>query len=101
LGDLGEVSREYDEIITTCCGRLDNLVVTDLKTAKDVLAYLKNSRAGRTTCIILDIISEHRNYMNRPFEKLPKATRLFDVIKFKTEEAKLAFYFALNDTIYC
>ena len=39
--------------------------------------------------------------MSKPFEMLPKAVRLFDVIKFKTEEAKLAFYFALGDTIYC
>jgi hypothetical protein len=27
--------------------------------------------------------------------------RLFDQVKFKSEEAKLAFYFALNDTLYC
>ena len=39
--------------------------------------------------------------MSRPFEPLPKATRLFDAIKFKTEEARLAFYFALSDTIFC
>ena len=32
---------------------------------------------------------------------MPKAVRLFDVIKFKTEEARLAFYFALGDTMYC
>ncbi len=39
--------------------------------------------------------------MNKPFENLPQAVRLFDVIKFKTEEVKLAFYFALGDTLYC
>lgn len=27
--------------------------------------------------------------------------RLFDQVKFKSEEAKLAFYFALSDTLYC
>lgn len=26
---------------------------------------------------------------------------MFDLVKFKSEEAKLAFYFALNDTLYC
>ena len=27
LGDLGSVSKEYDEVITTACNRLDNIVV--------------------------------------------------------------------------
>lgn len=57
LGDLGEVTKEYDEIITTCCSRLDNIVCTDLDTAKAVLDFLKKRQLGRTTCIILDKIS--------------------------------------------
>ena len=63
LGDLGSVSKEYDEIITSCCGRLDNIVVNDLPTAQAVLDLLKRKRLGRTTCIILDRIAEQRNYM--------------------------------------
>ena len=39
--------------------------------------------------------------MSKPWENLPRSVRLFEVIKFKTEEAKLAFYFALGDTIFC
>lgn len=66
-----------------------------------MLDFLKKKKLGRTTCIILDKIGDYRNYMSRPFENLTKAVRLFDVIKFKNEEAKLAFYFALNDTLYC
>ena len=57
LGDLGEVSREFDEIITTCCNKLDNIVCTDLETAKTVLDFLKKRKLGRATCIILDKIS--------------------------------------------
>jgi structural maintenance of chromosome 4 len=67
LGDLGEVSKEYDEVITTCCSRLDNIVVTDHPSAEAVLNFLRVRRLGRTTCIILDKIGDHRNYMNRPF----------------------------------
>jgi structural maintenance of chromosome 4 len=88
-------------VITTCCSRLDNIVVTDLATAGAVLDFLKARKLGRATCIILEKIGEHRNYMNRPFENLPRAVRLFDLVKFRTEEAKLAFYFALSDTLYC
>lgn len=29
LGDLGTISKEYDEVITTACTRLDNIVVTN------------------------------------------------------------------------
>jgi structural maintenance of chromosome 4 len=76
-------------------------VVTDLATASAVLDFLKAKRLGRTTCIILDKIGDHRQYMNRPFENLPRAVRLFDLVKFKSEEAKLAFYFALSDTLFC
>lgn len=57
LGDLGDVSKEYDEIITTCCSRLDNIVVTDHSTATSVIDFLKAKRLGRTTCIILDKIT--------------------------------------------
>jgi chromosome segregation ATPase len=56
LGDLGQVSKEYDEVITTCCNKLDNIVCTDLESAKNVLDFLKKRKLGRSTCIILDKI---------------------------------------------
>lgn len=30
LGDLGSTTKEFDEIISTCCSKMDNIVVTDL-----------------------------------------------------------------------
>ena len=57
LGDLGSVSREHDEIISTCCSKLDNIVCTDLESAKTVLDFLKKRKLGRATCIILDKIA--------------------------------------------
>lgn len=56
LGDLGTVPREYDEIITSCCGRLDNIVVKNFEAANNVLNFLKTSKLGRVSCIILDKI---------------------------------------------
>ena len=58
LGDLGDVSKEFDEIISSSCFRLDNIVVTDYASASAVLEYLKRKRIGRTTCIILDKIGD-------------------------------------------
>lgn len=101
LGDLGSVPREYDEIITSCCGRLDNIVVKNFEAANAVLNFLKVTKLGRVSCIILDKIEEQRKYMERPWSNLPKSTRLFDLIKPSSEEVRIAFYFAISDTIYC
>jgi chromosome segregation ATPase len=54
-------------VITTLCGRLDNIVVTDLATGNAVLDFLKARRLGRATCIILEKIGDTRNAMNRHF----------------------------------
>ena len=81
LGDLGTVSREYDEIITTCCYRLDNILVKNMEAANAVLNFLKSSKLGRATCIILDKIEEQRKFMDREWHSLPNSIRLFDVIQ--------------------
>ena len=39
--------------------------------------------------------------MNRHFVNLEGAVRLFDLIKFRSDEARLAFYYSLSDTLYC
>lgn len=57
LGDLGEIPKEFDEIITTACGRLDNIVTETYEAASKVLDLLKRNKLGRATCIILDKIS--------------------------------------------
>lgn len=49
--------------MTSCCGRLDNIVVRDMEAATAVLNFLKSSKLGRVTCIILDKIQDQRKYM--------------------------------------
>lgn len=101
LGDLGSIPKQYDSIMTSACGRLDNIVVRNTQAAQAVLDYLKVNKLGRLTCIILDKIQDQANYMNRPWNQLPNSTRLFDLIQPASEEVKVAFYFAYADTIYC
>ena len=60
LGDLGDVPKEYDEPVTTACGRLDNIVCQNVEAAQKVLDFLKTNRIGRATCIILEKISDYR-----------------------------------------
>lgn len=57
LGDLGEIPKEYDDIISTACGRLDNIVTETYEAASKVLDMSKQYNLGRVTCIILDKIS--------------------------------------------
>ncbi len=101
LGDLGEIPREYDEIITTASSRLDNIVTETYQAASKVLDLLKRNKLGRATCIILDKITQFKGYMNRPFNVPEGAVRLFDVIRPSSQEARVAFYFALSNTLYC
>lgn len=64
LGDLGTVTgKDIEEIITSSCGRLDNIVVRDMNAATAVLSFLKTNKLGRVTCIILDKIQEQKKYM--------------------------------------
>jgi len=82
LGDLGKCSKkEYEDIITTACGRLNNIVVNSFDVAKQVVNFLSANKIGRATCIILEKIPEYKNYMKKPFTPLQGAVRLFDVIK--------------------
>ena len=78
LGDLGTVNKKYDEIITSCCSRLDNIVVKDYDAANAVLNFLKATKLGRVTCIILDKIQDYGHYMRKPWNNLPNSIRLFD-----------------------
>jgi structural maintenance of chromosome 4 len=66
-----------------------------------VLRFLKATKLGRVTCIILDKIHDFRKGMEWPWNPLPHTTRLFDVVKPAMEEVRIAFYYALTDTIFC
>lgn len=54
LGDLGGIDSKYDVAISTCCGRLDNIVVEDVGTAQKCIQFLKNHDVGRATFIALE-----------------------------------------------
>ena len=53
------------------------------------------------TFIPLDKMEMYRDAMKRPFTAPKDSVRLFDLIKFKNDEFKIAFYFALKDTLVC
>lgn len=57
LGDLGGIDAKYDVAISTCCGRLDNIVVEDVATAQTCIQFLKDNNIGRATFIALEKIA--------------------------------------------
>lgn len=66
LGDLGGIDKQYDVAISTCCGRLDNIVVTDVETATKCIQFLKDHNVGRATFIALDKVNHYlRDYNSK------------------------------------
>lgn len=65
LGDLGAIDKQYDVAVSTCCGRLDNIVVTDVETATKCIQFLKDHNIGRATFIALDKVAHYINEYNR------------------------------------
>ncbi|NXS57539.1 SMC4 protein, partial [Brachypteracias leptosomus] len=98
LGDLGAIDEEYDVAISSCCGALDNIVVDTIDTAQKCVNFLKATGIGVATFIALDkmVVWEKRT------QKIPtpnNTPRLFDLVKVEDEKVRLAFYFALRDTL--
>lgn len=57
LGDLGGIDPKYDVAISTCCGRLDNIVVEDIGTAQKCIQFLKDHNIGRATFVALEKVN--------------------------------------------
>lgn len=101
LGELGAIEEKYDTAVTTACGALENIVVTNTETAQSCVEVLKSKRLGRATFIILHEIRDTEKAMKAKFDVPANSHRLFDLITPDSEEARLAFYHALSDTLVC
>jgi structural maintenance of chromosome 4 len=114
LGNLGTIENleKYDVAISTACTRLDNIVVSDMDTAQKCVEYLRSENLGtyvtglhlfltntRATFIILEKQRHLKEAAYARFAPPAHSERLFDLIKVQKEEVKLAFYFALQNTL--
>ncbi|NXW64667.1 SMC4 protein, partial [Eurystomus gularis] len=98
LGDLGAIDEKYDVAISSCCGALDNIVVDTIDTAQKCVNFLKATGIGVATFIALDKMA----VWEKKTQKIPtpnNTPRLFDLVKVEDEKIRLAFYFALRDTL--
>lgn len=95
LGDLGTIDSKYETAITTACGSLDHIVVETTVCAQKCVEFLKRNNLGRSTFIILEKLSPEKK-----FEMPSKnCVRLIDVIEFKEDKFRAAFYYAVRDTL--
>ncbi|KFZ69241.1 Structural maintenance of chromosomes protein 4, partial [Podiceps cristatus] len=98
LGDLGAINEKYDVAISSCCGALDNIVVDTIDTAQKCVDFIKARGIGMATFIALDKMA----VWEKKIQKIPtpeNTPRLFDLVKVEDEKVRLAFYFALRDTL--
>uniref|UniRef100_A0A8C0F1Z4 Structural maintenance of chromosomes protein n=1 Tax=Bubo bubo TaxID=30461 RepID=A0A8C0F1Z4_BUBBB len=98
LGDLGAIDEKYDVAISSSCGALDNIVVDTIDTAQECVTFLKATGVGVATFIALDKMA----VWETKCQKIPtpeNIPRLFDLVKVEDKKVRLAFYFALRDTL--
>lgn len=62
LGDLGGIDSKYDVAISTCCGRLDDIIVDTVSTAQSCIDYLKKYDVGRANFVALEKVQHLRQY---------------------------------------
>uniref|UniRef100_H3C4R3 Structural maintenance of chromosomes protein n=1 Tax=Tetraodon nigroviridis TaxID=99883 RepID=H3C4R3_TETNG len=98
LGDLGAIDEKYDVAISSSCGALDNIVVDTIDTAQKCVTFLKEQNIGVATFIGLDKMKVWEKNM-APIRTPEESPRLFDMVRFKDESVRPAFYFALRDTL--
>ena len=102
LGDLGAVDAKYDVAFSTACPGLSHIVVETVADAQKCVQYLKKLELGRATFLILEKQRGLEQRMGAALQVPPpqNSHRLVDLIKMKNpEEHKVAFYFALRDTV--
>jgi structural maintenance of chromosome 4 len=99
LGDLGSIDPKYDIAISTACPQLNFMVVEDVQTGQQCLDLLRRDNVGRCTVIILEK-QQHLNSRAHSGISCPEGVpRLYDLINIKNDQYRVAFYWALHDTL--
>eukprot|EP00928_Gymnodinium_smaydae_P001482 TRINITY_DN10542_c2_g5_i1.p1 TRINITY_DN10542_c2_g5~~TRINITY_DN10542_c2_g5_i1.p1 ORF type:complete len:1413 (-),score=520.72 TRINITY_DN10542_c2_g5_i1:108-4241(-) len=99
LGDLGTIPKKFDVAVSTACGMLDAIVVETTEDAQAVISFVRQHELGRTTCICLQKIKDRESQMELRGQTPEGADRLVDLIKPAKAEYKVAFFYALGNTL--
>lgn len=96
LGNLGTINEKYDVAISTACPSLDNMVVDTVEVGQQCIDHLRKNNLGRANFILLDRLANRDTAQLDTPENVP---RLFDLVKFKDDIFRSAFYSVLQNTL--
>ena len=99
LGDLGGIDAKYDVAVTTACPALDYIVVETTAAAQRCVDLLRKNNLGVATFLILEKQQGLVKQMDAPASPPEGTSRLFDLVKVKDARLRVAFYYALRDTV--
>jgi len=99
LGDLGAIDEAYDVAVSTACPPLDYIVVDTTSAAQRCVELLRANKLGVATFLILEKQAHLKRFLAESVETPEGVPRLFDLVKCDSQEIRLAFYFALRDTL--
>ncbi|GBF90732.1 structural maintenance protein of chromosomes [Raphidocelis subcapitata] len=99
LGDLGAIDARYDVAVSTACPALDYIVVETTSDAQRCVELLRRRQAGVATCLILEKQRHLAAAMNGRATPPGGSQRLFDLVRTKDANTRLAFWYALRNTL--
>ncbi|KAG6545760.1 hypothetical protein Mapa_012721 [Marchantia paleacea] len=99
LGDLGAIDAKFDVAISTACGGLDYIVVETTTAAQACVELLRSKGLGVATFLILEKQKDLIQAMNQRVQTPEGVPRLFDLVKVRDEKLRVAFFYALGNTV--
>lgn len=99
LGDLGFINAKYDVAISSVCGALEFIVVETAESGEAAGQLLRQKKMSPSTFLFLDKQARFLQHLKNPSQAPRGSERLFDLIEIPDERLKVAFYFALMDTL--
>lgn len=100
LGDLGAIDAKYDVAVSTSCAALDYIVVDTTSAAQRCVEYLRQRQAGVATFLILEKQAHLAAAAAAATGETPEGVpRLFDLVRCKDQQLKVAFYYSMRDTV--
>lgn len=96
---MGAIDAKYDIAASTAVAALDYIVVDSTADAQTAVEYLRRNNLGVATFLILDK-QQHLAAAAKKAASPPEGVpRLFDLVRCGDERVRVAFYYAMRDTV--
>ena len=100
LGDLGAIDAKYDVAVSTAAAALDHIVVETTEDAQKCVELLRSRKLGVATFLILERQKGLVDEASAAAVDVPEGVpRLLDLVKPAEARLRVAFYYALKNTL--